>query len=157
MRFGVFDFVPSSVDPSAVEAARQLVRSVNGSPGFQTSPLLRLSKERIHAGDEEGGAGPRGVGVAREHEGMVVVVVIKVVVEVLEAEKRRRAAPASVGLVVFLVFIIIIIIIVFIEIVIFHVVDVVDEVLVEVLIVIVVLGVLLLEKFFVFIFAFVRR
>ena len=156
MRFGVFDFVPSSVDPSAVEAARQLVRSVNGSPGFQTSPLLRLSKERIHAGDEEGGAGPRGVGVAREHEGMVVVVVIKVVVEVLEAEKRRRAAPASVGLVVFLVFIIIIII-VFIEIVIFHVVDVVDEVLVEVLIVIVVLGVLLLEKFFVFIFAFVRR
>ena len=139
MRFGVFDFVPSSVDPSAVEAARQLVRSVNGSPGFQTSPLLRLSKERIHAGDEEGGAGPRGVGVAREHEGMVVVVVIKVVVEVLEAEKRRRAAPASVGIVIF------------------HVVDVVDEVLVEVLIVIVVLGVLLLEKFFVFIFAFVRR
>ena len=118
----------AGVDSSPVEAARHFVDSVNSALCLRGQG----SQESVDAGDEERGAGARGVGIAGEDRE----------VEILEGGKRRRgAAPAPVRFVFFFVFLFFVEI--FVVVVVRHAIDVVNKVLIDVLIVVVVVGVLL--------------
>ena len=133
----------AEVEAPAVEAPGELVRSVDRALVLRSDSISSF-KKRVDAGDEDGGAGSRGVGVAGEDGGKVVAVV-EVEVEVMErGHGKRGAAPASVRLVVvflFLVFLVFVFVII-----IETVVDVIDKVLVDVLVVVLVVGVLLEKR-----------
>ena len=131
----------AEVEAPPVEAPGELVGPVDGALVLRPQARAAVSsgsaasQERVDAGDEDGGAGARGVGVAGEDGGEVEVVV--------KGRRGRGVAPASVCLVVFVVIEIVVVVV-------RHVIDVVDKVLVDVLVVVVVVGVLLEENEFYF-------